>query len=88
MKLLECGRHLTSAWHVILTSVALTFAEGLRAKYSSFTKISGDKLEYVALQRGAMRFTLCLFVLSFFDGLHTSVCINMLAAVYSPDFIY
>ena len=35
MKLLECGRYLTSAWHVILTSIALTFAEGLRAKYST-----------------------------------------------------
>ena len=34
MKLLECGRYLTSAWRVILTSIALTFTEGLRAKYS------------------------------------------------------
>ena len=34
MKLLGCGRHLTSAWHVILAPIALTFAESVRAKYS------------------------------------------------------
>ena len=35
MKLLKCGRYLTSAWHVILAYIALTFAEGMSAKYST-----------------------------------------------------
>ena len=34
MKLSGCDRYLTSAWHVILAFMALTLAEGLRAKYS------------------------------------------------------
>ena len=35
MKLSGCGRHLTSAWHVILASIALAFVESLRSKYST-----------------------------------------------------
>ena len=35
MKLLGCGRYLTNTWHMILASIALTLAEGLRAKYST-----------------------------------------------------
>ena len=35
MKLLGCGRHPTSAWHVILASITLTLVESLRAKYST-----------------------------------------------------
>ena len=69
MAFLGWGRYLTSVWVLILASIALTFAEGLRAKkkkiaHASFTKISGGKLEYVVLQCGAMQFTfvyLCLF---------------------------
>ena len=32
MKLLGCGRYLTNARHVILACIALTLAEGMRAK--------------------------------------------------------
>ena len=35
MKLLGYSRYVTSAWYVILASIALTFAEDLRAKYST-----------------------------------------------------
>ena len=62
MKILGCGRYLTSAWHVILATIAFTFTESMRAKYRTrqFYENFDDKLEYVALQRGAVRFTFFL----------------------------